>query len=322
MKKSLARTLALTLAIALATLVNTAGADAYPNRPVRIIVGYAAGGSVDIVARIVADKLSQRLGQRFIVDNQPGGGTIIASQALVKAAPDGHTLMLADIAHGANPALKEKLPYDTQKDFKPVVLVATLPAILAVEKSLPVKNVKELISYAKAKNGELNYSSSGLGSMNFLATEQLKIDTGIKLTHIPYQSGGQALNALLGGFVQVLITTAPPLLGHQEKVSILAVSSEKRLPALPNVPTFAESGLPEYKMQLWQGLLAPAGTDKEIVDKINKEFNAVLDLPDVRERISVLGAEIVGGSPDKLAAFIDQEIVKWKRVIPAELRTK
>jgi len=257
--------IALSIGLLLTGFIGLASADSYPSRPVRIIVGYAPGGSVDIVARIITDKLSQQLGQRFIVDNQPGGGTIIASQALVKSAADGYTFMLADIAHGANPALKEKLPYDTQKDFIPVILVAQLPAILAVEKSLPVKNLKEFIAYAKSKNGELNYSSSGIGSLNFLATEQLKIDTGIKLTHIPYQSGGQALNALLGGFVQVLITTAPPLAGFQDKINILAVSSDKRLTAFPNVPTFAESGFPDYKMQLWQGLLAPAGTDKQII---------------------------------------------------------
>jgi tripartite-type tricarboxylate transporter receptor subunit TctC len=313
-------TLAAILIVALAAFAAPVRADNYPDRPVRIIVGYAAGGSVDIVARIIADKLSQRLGQRFLVDNQPGGGTLLASQALVKAAPDGYTLLLADIAHGANPALKEKLPYDTQKDFTPVALVALLPAILAVEKSLPVKNVKELISYAKSKSGELNYSSSGIGSMNFLATEQLKKDTGIQIAHIPYQSGGQALNALLGGFVQVLITTAPPLLGFQEKVNILAVSSDKRLATFPSVPTFAEAGLPDYKMQLWQGLLAPAGTDKQIVGKVNQELNAVLAMADVRERIGKLGAEIVGGTPDSFASFIDNDIAKWKRVIPAELR--
>lgn len=313
-------TLALAAVVALSALAGEVRADTYPNRPVRIIVGYAAGGSVDIIARIIADKLSQRLGQRFLVDNQPGGGTLVASQALVKAAPDGYTLMLADIAHGANPALKEKLPYDTQSDFTPVVLVALLPSILAVEKSLPVKSVKEFISYAKEKDGQLNYSSSGLGSMNFLAAEQLKMNTNVKIAHIPYQSGGQAMNALLGGFVNMLITTAPLLIGFQDKVNILAVSSDKRLSALPNIPTFAESGLPDYKMQLWQGLLAPARMDKQVVDKINQEFNAVLDLPEVRERIAAMGAEIVGGSPDKFAEFIDQEITKWKKVIPADLR--
>jgi len=314
------RLAALITALILSTASTATIAQNYPNRPVRIVVGYAAGGSVDIVARIVAEKLTQQMGQRFIVDNRPGGGTIIASQTVAKAAPDGYTIMLADIAHGANPALNEKLPYDTEQDFSPVALVALLPAILAVEKSLPVADVKEFVAYAKSKAGQLNYSSAGIGGMNFLAAEQFKIDTGIDVTHVPYQSGGQAVGALLGGFVQMLMTTAPPLLGYTDKINILAVSSDKRLASLPNVPTFAEAGFPDYKMQLWQGFLAPAGTDRAILDSLNKAINTVLSMPDARERISALGAEIVGGSPADFAKFIHDDIAKWKRIIPPALR--
>jgi tripartite-type tricarboxylate transporter receptor subunit TctC len=319
MLKPLGRLAALA-AIVFLGVSGQASAETYPSRPVHIIVGYAPGGSVDIVARIIADKLSQMNGQRFIVDNRPGGGTIIASELVARAAPDGYTVMLADIAHGANPALKAHLPYDTEKDFAPIVLVAFFPAILAVDKSLPVNDLQEFLAYAKARKGQLNYSSSGIGSMNYLASELLNTITGADIQQVPYQSGGQAMSALVGGFVQMLITTAPPLLSFKDKVKILAVSSDKRLASLPNVPTFAEAGLPDYNVQLWQGLLSPAGTDKMIVAKLNRDFNAVLAMPDVRQRLEALGGDIVGGSPDKFAKYVDDEIAKWKRVIPAELR--
>ena len=310
------------MAAALVFLAATDAASAqnYPDKAVRIIVGYAPGGAVDIVARIIADKLSQRMGQRFYVDNRPGAGTTIASQQLVKAAPDGYTLMLADIAHSANPALYTNLPYDAVKDFTPIVQVVFFPAILAVEKSLPVKTLQEFLSYARAKNGQLNYSSAGVGGMNYLASELLKKQTGINIVHVPYQSGGQATTALMGGFVQMLITTAPPILPYADKVKLLAVSSDKRLAEMPSVPTFAESGMPDFKMQLWQGVLAPAGIDKAIVDKLNKEFNAVLEDPDVHARLVKIGANIVGGTPKEFADFISAEIAKWKQVIPPENR--
>lgn len=307
--------------VALADMVaEPVRADSYPSRPVHVIVGYAPGGSVDIVGRLLADKLSQVEGKPFIIDNRPGGGTIIASELLTKANPDGYSIMLADIAHGANPALKRNLPYDTEKSFAPVVMVALFPAILAVDKSIPVNNLQEFIAYAKARKGQLNYSSSGLGSMNYLASELLNKVTGADIQHIPYQSGGQAMNALIGGVVQMLITTAPPLLGFKDKVKVLAVSADERLPALPDVPTFAEAGLPNYSVQLWQGVLAPAATDQKLIDKLNQDFNAVVAMPDVKQRIVELGGNVVGGSPAKLAGFIKSEIAKWKAVVPENLR--
>jgi tripartite-type tricarboxylate transporter receptor subunit TctC len=305
-----------------AAFAGSAPAQTYPERPIRLIVGYAPGGSVDIVARIITDKLAQRLGQRFVVDNRPGGGTIIASQLLAKSAPDGYTLMLADIAHGANPALNEALPYNTEKDFMPVVQVAFFPAVLAVEKSLPVHNLQEFVAYAKEKDGQLNYSSSGVGSMNYLATELLKKQTGLNIVHVPYQSGAQATTALLGGFVQMLITTVPPIVGYSQKLNLLAVSRDKRMQALPDVPTFAEAGMPNFKVQLWQGLLAPAGTDRTIVDKLNMEFNDVLKMPDVQARLVDLGGDVAGGTPEAFGSFIHAEIARWKEVIPPEARIK
>lgn len=319
--RSLIRTLLVSIFIASLAVVSTR-ADEYPIRPIRLIVGYAPGGSVDITARILADKLSQRFRQQVFVDNRPGGGTILASQQLIKSAPDGYTLMLADIAHTANPAVHEHLPYDTEKAFKPVVLAVFYPSVLVVNKSVPVDNLKDFIAYAKKNDGKLNYSSAGVGSMNYLGSELFNKQAGVHIVHIPYQSGGQAVSAVIGGFVQTLITTAPPIVSFRDKLKILAVSSDKRLPALPDVPTFAESGMPQFKVQLWQGLLAPAHIDEKIVEKLNKEVNAVLQLPDVRERIGKLGGNVVGGTPDQAQAFINEEIGKWRNLIPASARIK
>lgn len=319
--RSLIRTLLVSIFVASLAVVSTR-ADEYPIRPIRLIVGYAPGGSVDITARILADKLSQRFRQQVFVDNRPGGGTILASQQLIKSAPDGYTLMLADIAHTANPAVHEHLPYDTEKAFKPVVLAVFYPSVLVVNKSVPVDNLKDFIAYAKKNDGKLNYSSAGVGSMNYLGSELFNKQAGVHIVHIPYQSGGQAVSAVIGGFVQTLITTAPPIVSFRDKLKILAVSSDKRLPALPDVPTFAESGMPQFKVQLWQGLLAPAHIDEKIVEKLNKEVNAVLQLPDVRERIGKLGGNVVGGTPDQAQAFINEEIGKWRNLIPASARIK
>ena len=302
--------------------ITSAWADDFPTRPIRLIVGYAPGGSVDITARILADKLSQRLGQQVYVDNRPGGSTIIASQQLVKAAPDGYTLMLADIAHTANPALHAQLPYDTLKAFKPIVLAVFYPSVLVVNKSIPVTNLKEFIAYAKKNDGKLNYSSAGIGGMNYLGYELFDKQAGLHVTHIPYQSGGQAVNAVVSGFVQTLLTTAPPVEAFRDKIKILAVSSDRRLPALPDVPTFAEAGMPQFKVQLWQGLLAPAGIDEKIVAKLNQEVNAILQLPDVQERISKLGGDVVGGTPSKFEAFISDEMARWQSLIPPSARVK
>lgn len=297
-----------------------AQAQDYPNKPIRLIVGYAPGGAVDIVSRIIAEPLGQRLGQRFVVDNRPGGGTIIALTALAKADPDGYTMMMADIAMGASPALNKSLPYDTLKDFEPVVLVALLPGVMAVDKNMPVKNVADFVKLAKSQPGKLNYASSGIGSLGHLGPELFKMETGTDIVTIPYQSGAQVTQALLGGNVQMFFSTVPPVLPFAEKVNILAISHDKRLAALPDVPTFAESGLPGVKIALWQGLFVPRGTDKKIIAKLNAEVNAVLQMPDVRERIAKLGGDLVGGTPQELAVFLKSEIDKWTKVIPASMR--
>jgi len=294
--------------------------DDYPNKPIRLLVGYAPGGAVDIVSRILADQLEKRMGQRIVVDNRPGGGTIIALQTLARAEPDGYTAMMADIAMAANPALHKTLPYDTFKDFEPVVLVALLPGVMAVDPKLPVKNVADFVKLAKSEPGKLNYASSGIGSLGHLGPELFKSETGTNIVTIPYQSGAQVMQALMSGVAQMIFTTAPPLLPFKDKVHVLAVSSEKRLPALPDVPTFAESGLPGVKVALWEGVFVPRGTDEKIVQKLNAEFNAVLQIPEVKERIAKLGGEVVGGTPEQLASFLKEEVAKWQRVVPASLR--
>lgn len=298
----------------------TAHGDDYPNKPIRLLVGYAPGGAVDIVSRVLADPLEKRLGQRIVVDNRPGGGTIIALQTLARADPDGYTAMMADIAMAANPALHKTLPYDTFKDFEPVVLVALLPAVMAVDPKLPVKDVADFVKLAKSEPGKLNYASSGIGSLGHLGPELFKSETGTDIVTIPYQSGAQVMQALMSGVAQMIFTTAPPLLPFKDKVHVLAVSSDKRLAALPDVPTFAESGLPGVKVALWEGVFVPRGTEEKIVQKLNAEFNAVLQIPEVRERIGKLGGQVVGGTPEQLATFLKEEVAKWQKVVPSSLR--
>jgi tripartite-type tricarboxylate transporter receptor subunit TctC len=196
------------------------------------------------------------------------------------------------------------------------------PSVLVVNKSLPVDSLKDFITYAKKNDGKLNYSSAGIGSMNHLGSELFNKLADVHTTHIPYQSGGQAVNAVVAGFVQTLITTAPPVISFRDRLKILAVSSDERLSALPDVPTFAEGGMPQFKVQLWQGVLAPVDTDEAIVDRLNKEVNTVLQLPDVRARIGQLGGNVIGGTPAKFQAFISDEIKKWEDLIPASARIK
>jgi tripartite-type tricarboxylate transporter receptor subunit TctC len=297
-----------------------AHAAEFPSRPVHLIVGYAPGGAVDIVSRIIGAKLAERLGQQVVVENRPGGGTIVALSALAKADPDGYTMMMADIAFSAAPALHKKLPYDTFRDFKPVVLVATLPGVMAVGKDLPVKNVGDFIKLAKSEPGKLNYASSGLGSLGHLGPELFKTETGLDIVPIPYQSGAQVTQALLQGLVQMMFTTAPPVLAYKDKVHIVAVSHNKRLSILPDVPTFAEAGLPNVKVALWEGVFVPRGTDKKVIQKLNAEFNAVLNMPEIREKIAKLGGDVVGGTPEELGTYFKSEVEKWSKVVPANLR--
>ena len=299
-----------------------AHAQKYPDHPIRLVVPYAPGGSVDILGRLLAAKLSENLGQQVVVENKGGGGATIGTALVAKAPADGYTLLLADIAFGANPALMSKLPYDSAKDFAPVALVALLPSILVVDPALPAGSTKELVALAKASPGKLNYSSAGVGSMNYLAGELFKAQTGIDVVHVPYQSGGQAIAAILGGQTQLVITTIPPVLQHVKsgKVKALALSGSKRQASLPDVPTFAEAGFAEFDVSLWQGVLVPAGTLPDIIARLNAEVNRALAAPDVRARIAELGADPAGGTPEQFAAFISGEMARWGKLIKPEMR--
>lgn len=314
-----------TAALALLVAVSSGGdalAQKFPDHPLKLVVPYAPGGSVDIIGRLLAGKLSEVLGQQVVVENRAGGGATIGAGAVAKAPADGYTLLLADIAFGAAPALMSKVPFDPVSDFKPVALVALLPSILVVDPSLPVTSVKELVAVAKATPGKLNYSSAGVGSMNFLAGEHFKASYGVDIVHVPYQSGGQAIAAILGGQTQLVITTIPPVLPHVRagKVKALAVAGKRRVASMPDVPTFAEAGFADFDVSLWQGILVPAGTPPEVVARLNAEVNRVLGMADVRDRLAELGAEPAGGTPDQFRSFIDGEIARWGKLIKPEMR--
>ena len=302
----------------------SASGQSYPYKPIRYIVPFAAGGATDITTRILAQPLTESLGQQVVVDNRPGAGAIVGTSLLAKAPPDGYTLIMCEIAHGANPALHAKLPYDTRKDFAPVAWVALIPTVLVVPPALPIRSVQELIAQARAKPGQLNYASSGVGSANFLAAELFKSELGLDIVHIPFQGGGQAVTAVLSGQAQMLFVTLPPSLPHVKagKLRVLAISSGKRLASLPGIATIAESTGKAIDVSLWLGTFAPAGTPAAVVQRLNAELNKALALPATRERLDAVGAEPVGGNPQKLADLVEAEIERWTKTLAPILRPK
>lgn len=290
---------------------------AYPARPIRYVLPYAVGGGVDILGRIVAQRLSERLGQQIVADNRPGASAIIGSEILARSAPDGYTIMTANIAHGANPFLQKKLPYDTAKDFAPVALMALLPSLLVIHPSVPTRSVKEFIALAKSKPGSLTYGTAGAGSANHLTMELFKVSTGTDIVHVPYKGGGPAVIDLVAGQIHAIFLTVPPALPHVKagKLVALGLSGNKRSGALPDVPTVMEAGVPGFEVYEWQGIVVPAGTPAAIIGHLNREINYVLQLPDVRERISGLGADVKGGTPAEFAEFIRKELRLWEKVV-------
>lgn len=290
-------------------------AQPYPYKPIRYIVPFAAGGATDILTRIIAQPLTESMGQQVVVDNRPGAGAIVGTSLLAKAPADGYTLIMCEIAHGANPALHAKLPYDTRKDFASVDLVALMPTVLVVPAASPVKTLQELIALAKARPGQLNYASSGVGSANFLAAELFKSELGLDIVHVPYQGGGQAVAAVLSGQTQMLFVTLPPSLPHIKagKLRALATTSAARAPSLPDVPTATETGVKGVEVSLWLGTFAPAGTPQAVIARLNAEINKALALPQVRERMQGVGAEVVGSTPEQLTAHVQAEIARWTR---------
>jgi len=293
-------------------------ATAFPTKPIRIIVAYTPAGTTDILARALAQKMSEAWGQPVIVDNRPGANGNIGTEVAARAVPDGHSLVMATAGtHGINVSLYRKLGWHPVKDFAPVSLTAMVPNIMVVNNSLPVKNVKEFVAHVKANPGKLSYGSPGNGSTAHLSMELFKSMTGANLVHIPYKGSAGVLTDVMGGQIAVTIDNMPPYVPQVRagKIRALAVSTAKRSSAMPDVPTIAEAGVTGYEAGAWFGLLAPAGTPKAVVAQLSAESARILKLPDVSKRISELGAEPVGSTPEEFGALIQSEIAKWAKVI-------
>lgn len=301
----------------LATAVWTGGVAAqdYPNRPIRFLVGYAPGGGTDIMARTVAAKLSDSLGQQVIVDNRPGANANLAAGIAARAAPDGYTVMFISVSHAISRPLYKKLDYDLVRDFAPLINVASVPMFVVVPPSSSPKTVADLIALAKSKS--INYASSGDGSPEHIAAELLKGMAKIPMTHVAYKGGAPGALALISGEVQAGFNTAPVAVPHIKsgRMRALAVTSAKRNPALPDVPTVAESGVAGYDMIVWYGAIVPAGTPAAVVNRLNADINKALQLPDVRQRLASLGADPLGGSAAEFGKYIQSEITKYTKVV-------
>ena len=297
-------------------LVPLVHAQNYPARPLRLIVPTAPGGGTDFTGRLVAAKLSETMGQQVVVENRGGGGGSVGADNAAKATPDGYTLLLGSIAtHAVNPALYKKLPYDHLKDFAPVSLIGTVPNALVVHPSVPVKSMQEFITYAKANPGKINYGSSGVGSPPHLSMELLRSMTGINLVHVPYKGAGPALADLLGGQVQAMCTSLAGLINFVKsgRVRALGVTTAKRNPQLPDVPTIVESGVPGYEVTIWYAVFAPVATPKAIVDKLNAEMVKALNSSEMKERMALQGMDPAPSTPAELTAFVKVETAKWAK---------
>jgi tripartite-type tricarboxylate transporter receptor subunit TctC len=309
------RLLALAL-LALAAAAAPAAAQDYPNRPVRLIIPFPPGGSNDVVGRLVANQLSEKLGHKVFVDNRGGAGGVLGTEAAANAAPDGYTLLVVSIAHAVNPALY-KLSYDPIKSFAPISIMATGPNVLAVNPTLPVKNVKELVALAKEKPGSIDYASAGVGSFQHLGGELFKLVAGVNLQHVPYKGGGPAMQDVIAGHVKVmfssLVQTTPFI--HSGQLRALGVGGAKRNPVLPDVPTIEEAGVPGYVADNWWGIVAPAGTPQPIVDKLYRDIQDVLKSPELTAAFAREGAAAVTMSGAEFGKYMEDEMAKWARVV-------
>ena len=295
------------------------GAQGYPNRAIRIVVAFAPGGGADTNARIVGQKLSEQLAVPVLVDNRPGAGSMLGTELVARAAADGHTLLMGSSEFAVNPSLQPKIPYDTLRDFAPIAQTVSSQYVLSTHPSVPVKTVRELIALAKARPGQLNYGSAGVGSASHLAGELLQFMTGTRLVHIPFKGAGPATIALLSGEFDFMFssTTAAVAQIKSGKLRAIAVTGPKRFSELPDTPTVSEAGVPGFVITGWFGVLAPAGTPREIINKLGAEIVKVVKLPAVQERFASLGTVPVGNSPEEFAAFLRVEIEKWSRVVKA-----
>jgi tripartite-type tricarboxylate transporter receptor subunit TctC len=292
-------------------------AQDYPSKPVRIVVTYPPGGGADIMARLIAQKLTTALGQTFLVENKPGASGQIGALSVAKSAPDGYTLMVDASSYAVNPTLFPKLPYDPLKAFAPITTLALFPNMLVVSPNFPVTSTKELVTMAKAQPGKISYASSGNGSAQHLAGELFKQQAGVDMQHVAYKGGGPAMNDVIAGHVPVFFANMASGLGHVKtgKLKALASTGTKRSPALPDLPTMAEAGVPGYDVYEWNILVAPAGTPPEIIKKLHAEVKKAMEAKDVRDRIDGLGGEIIASTPDETDKFIKEQINKWAKVI-------
>ncbi len=292
---------------------------AYPSRPIRIIVPQSPGGSTDLTARLVAQRLSEVFKQTAVVDNRPGAGSTSGTEIVVRAAPDGHTLLVVASSLTINPALYTRLSYDAIRDFAPITQLSRFPNLLAAHPALPVKTLQDVIALAKAKPGQLNYASAGTGTGTHMSGELLKQMTGIDMVQIPFKGGAPAVIAAMGGQTQLIIGTSVGTLPHVRsgKLRGIAVTSAQRAPSAPEIPTFAESGVPGYDHEPWNGLLAPAGTPRPIIARLNAEVVRLLATPEVRKIFAHEGAEAAGNSPEAFAAIVKSETLKWAQVVKA-----
>ena len=301
-----------------AAALSASAQTAWPDKPIRIVVGFAPGGFTDVLARLLGQKLTERLGQSVIVENKPGAAGTIGADQVAKAKPDGYTLLLAHSnSNSVAPSLYPRLPYDVLKDFTPIIPVANTPLLLTVNEKVPAKDVKELVALARSKPGALRYASSGGGSAQHLAAERFQLVTGTQMTHIPYKGSGQAIVDLLSGQVELNFESPPNVMTHVKagKLRLLAVTSNKRSPILPDVPTMAEAGVQHAEMLQWFAVMGPAKLPAEVTRKLNTEIAAILKQPDVQEKIALQGGEIMGGTPEEFARFLAIDTAAYAKLV-------
>ncbi|MBI4193874.1 MAG: tripartite tricarboxylate transporter substrate binding protein [Betaproteobacteria bacterium] len=310
------------MALVFSGVAADAGAQAatdYPSKPIRLVVTFAPGGTTDIQARMLVEKLAPRLGQQIVIENRGGAGGNIGMEIVARAPADGYTLVITVVGTWAVNPFLYKLPYDVQKDFAPIIHVATTPGVLVIHPSVPAKTVKDLVALAKKRPGELNYGSAGVGAFTHISAELFALETGIRMTHVPYKGSGPAVADLIGGHIQVLFGSAVPTIPHirSGKLRALATTGSKRLAVMSDLPTVAEAGVPGYENSTWTAVGAPARAPRAIIERLNKEIAAVLRLPDIRERLAAVGSVVTAGTPEDFRDYLKSELAKFERLVKA-----